>query len=390
MRVLDLFSGIGGMSIGLESVGFRTVAFCEMEPYCRAVLEHHWPGVPIHEDVRTLRGSDVGAVDLVAGGFPCQPVSVAGKRKGQSDARWLWPEMLRIVSELRPRWVLAENVPGLRTLGSDRVLEDLESEGYSCWPLVVGADDVGAPHRRKRVWIVGSLADRRLLQPKESQGADGFGSERPKERRREFVDPGLGASGVAVSSSGTATDQRASSCAAKAGVYPVAHGDSAGRGTERSGGLLDGERQAPRDHADGCGVGPVGEPTGRRLAGPGGSDAGALTAAPALRWPARPGEPQHPWEEPRLVAHSAQPASQRGEPRTDQRNVPDANGTERGAGSAPQPLGGAAHGLPERLVRRANREALRALGNAVVPAVVAEIGRAILAAEAEAMTRDAA
>lgn len=159
MRVLSLFSGIGLLDLGLAWAGMQTVGLCEIEPYCRWVLGQHWPGVPIWSDVREVTGDAVrercGAVDLVAGGFPCQPHSVAGARKGREDERHLWPEYARIVREVRPRWVLAENVPGLRTTAADEVLSDLDAEGYSCWPLVVGADDVGAPHRRKRVWIVG-------------------------------------------------------------------------------------------------------------------------------------------------------------------------------------------------------------------------------------------
>lgn len=118
MNVLDLFSGVGLMSLGLGWAGMRTVGFCEIEPACRFWLREQWPTVPIFEDVRSLTGEVVlercCAVDLVAGGFPCQPVSVAGARRGTEDARWLWPEMFRLVRELRPRWVLAENVPGLR------------------------------------------------------------------------------------------------------------------------------------------------------------------------------------------------------------------------------------------------------------------------------------
>jgi DNA (cytosine-5)-methyltransferase 1 len=185
LRVLDLFSGVGLMSLGLGWAGMRTVGFCEIEPACRFWLREQWPAVPIFEDVRALTGEVVlercGAVDLVAGGFPCQPVSVAGSRKGAADERWLWPEMFRLVRELRPRWVLAENVPGLRTLGADGVLADLESAGYACWPLVVGAIHTGAPLRRLRVWIVGLRMD----------GADGArreGGERPGLQGAEGAD----------------------------------------------------------------------------------------------------------------------------------------------------------------------------------------------------------
>jgi DNA (cytosine-5)-methyltransferase 1 len=136
----------------------ETVGFCEIEPSCRYWLSQNFPGLPIFEDVRTLTGRLVsercGSVDLLAGGFPCQPVSGAGRRKGTADSRWLWPEMLRLVREVRPRWVLAENVLGLRVRGADRVLNDLEAEGYACWPLVVGARHVGASIPRDRVWIL--------------------------------------------------------------------------------------------------------------------------------------------------------------------------------------------------------------------------------------------
>src|SRR6185369_15732907 len=105
MNVLDLFSGIGGFSLGLERAGMRTVAFCEIDPFCRAVLAKHWPGVPIHHDIRKLRATDVGPVELICGGFPCQPHSSAGKRRGKDDDRHLWPEMFRLITECRPGWV---------------------------------------------------------------------------------------------------------------------------------------------------------------------------------------------------------------------------------------------------------------------------------------------
>jgi DNA (cytosine-5)-methyltransferase 1 len=154
VRVLDLFSGIGGFSLGLERAGMRTVAFCEIDPYCRAVLRKHWPGVPIHEDVRILKGEAVGAIDLICGGFPCQPFSHAGKRMGREDDRHLWPEYRRLIEELRPAWVIGENVAGIINLELDNVLADLGSIGYSAATFNIPACAVGAPHRRERVWIV--------------------------------------------------------------------------------------------------------------------------------------------------------------------------------------------------------------------------------------------
>jgi DNA (cytosine-5)-methyltransferase 1 len=161
MRVLDLFSGIGGFSLGLERTGgFRTVAFCEVDPFCRAVLAKHWPGVRCYEDIRGLdhhrfAADGLGRVDLVCGGFPCQDISVAGRGAGLDGARsGLWREMARLVGEFRPRWVLAENVPALRSRGGDRVCAELEALGYAWRAVVVGAVHAGAPHRRQRVWIV--------------------------------------------------------------------------------------------------------------------------------------------------------------------------------------------------------------------------------------------
>ena len=154
MRMLDLFSGIGGFSLAGEWAGFETAMFCEIDPFCRAVLAHHWPEVPIHDDIKTLTGDAVGSVDLITGGFPCQPFSVAGKRRGQEDDRHLWPEMARLIGECRPRWVLGENTPGIIGLALDDCLADLESLGYEAWPVVLPACGVGAWHRRERVWIV--------------------------------------------------------------------------------------------------------------------------------------------------------------------------------------------------------------------------------------------
>lgn len=334
MRVLDLFSGIGGFALGLESVGMRTIGFCEIEPFPRAVLAHHWPHVPIHDDVRTLSADSVSwlraqPIDLICGGFPCQDVSVAGKGAGLSGARsGLWSEYARLVGELRPRWVLAENVGALRTRGVDRVCSDLEGEGYTVWPLLVGAWAVGAPHRRERVWI-------------------------------------------------------------------VAHSDGRGQPVERGGRLLDGEREASGNNADRRGERPVGDTECRGLQGRNqrGTRTGSEVASERCqpRWPARPGEPQHEWEEPRLAftpVRRRDTQSLRGTSTPARDSALDADGAGgpggEGPGSPKQQVGSAAHGLPERLARRANRESLKALGNSVVPQVVATIGQAILAAEGEA------
>ncbi len=158
LSVLDLFSGIGGFSLGLAGAGFQTIAFCESDAFCRGVIERRFPGIPVHDDIRRLR-ADALRPFLVCGGFPCQDASLAGRGAGLDGARTgLWRDMARIIGECRPRWVVAENVPGLRSRGADRVGADLEALGYQVWPLVVGAVHAGAPHRRRRVFVLGRAA----------------------------------------------------------------------------------------------------------------------------------------------------------------------------------------------------------------------------------------
>jgi DNA (cytosine-5)-methyltransferase 1 len=199
VNVLDLFSGIGGFSLGLERAGLRTVAFCEIDPYCRAVLAKHWPGVPCYDDITTLTVqrlaadgiiddvADAGSVgrsvakpensgghcatrgkgreqasrparsgiDLICGGFPCQDISTAGKGAGITGARsGLWSEYARIIGEIRPRYVIVENVAALLGRGIERVLGDLAALGFDAEWHCIPASAVGAPHRRDRVWIV--------------------------------------------------------------------------------------------------------------------------------------------------------------------------------------------------------------------------------------------
>jgi DNA (cytosine-5)-methyltransferase 1 len=161
IRVLDLFSGIGGFSLGLERAGpFRTVAFCERDEFCQAVLRKHWPDTPIYDDVRTIPTDELGRIDIISGGFPCQPWSQAGHQRGAGDDRDLWPEMLRVIEAVQSRWVVGENVRGFvnEPMGLERSLSDLEGIGYSAVPFIIPACAVDAPHRRDRVWIVANRA----------------------------------------------------------------------------------------------------------------------------------------------------------------------------------------------------------------------------------------
>lgn len=154
MKVGSLFSGIGGIDLGLERAGMEIVWQVEVDPFCLRVLEKHWPTVKRYGDIRELTGQELTPVDLICGGFPCQPVSVAGKRKGTSDERWLWPEFARLLRVVRPRYVLIENVPGLLRLGGTEVLRDLAAIGYDAEWETIPAAALGAPHLRYRVFIV--------------------------------------------------------------------------------------------------------------------------------------------------------------------------------------------------------------------------------------------
>lgn len=170
MRHLDLFSGIGGAAIAVDAVWPKSEhIFCEIDPYCKGILKKLYPHAKIHKNIKTLKGRTIGGgIDIVSGGFPCQPFSTAGKRRGTEDDRHLWPQMLRVIKETSPRWIVGENVFGLVTWNNGLVLEsvlsDLEREGYWNYingkgerkiaPVIIPALSVGAPHTRDRVWIV--------------------------------------------------------------------------------------------------------------------------------------------------------------------------------------------------------------------------------------------
>ena len=326
LQVLDLFSGIGGFSLGLERAGMTTAAFCEIEPFCRAVLAKHWPGVPIYDDVRTLTGERLAAdgisVDVICGGFPCQDISLAGRGAGLSGERsGLWFQYHRIISEVRPRWVVIENVPALRSRGLDVVLGGLATLGYDAEWHLIPASAIGAPHQRDRVWILAYPA---------LGGWGEHGHERSK---------------VGNAGAGQPAD-----CGAD-----VADCD---------GGLRDGTGEALR--------------AGRRAADTGGkvlADAGraGLSGAECAGWP-----------EPVVsVADIWRAASQRrwgraapglgGEADGVRRWVDGIRPVEPWEGNTPRTVG---RGFPNR------RPRLKALGNSVVPQIPELIGRAILQAEA--------
>ena len=297
ITALDLFSGIGGFSLGLERAGpFRTVAFCEQDKFCQAVLRKHWPEVPIYDDVRTIPTDELGRIDLVCGGVPCQPWSVAGQQRGAEDDRDLWPAMASLIEKLRPKFVIGENVRGFvnEPLGLQRSLSDLESLGYQAVPFIVPACAVDAPHRRDRVWIV---AHRTGLGRQEGAAQAGW-------------QKGDGAIGP-----GCATDVADAAC-------ELSHG----RGEPR---------RRRRQHSDGGAD--VVDADSQRLQGIGADSNSERRQEPAKR------------------------------------SAGLCNGTASAERWATEPdVGRVAHGVPNRVDR------LKALGNAVVPQVAEQIGRAII------------
>ena len=217
---LDLFSGIGGFAIAAQACGYTTIGFCEKEPYAQQILKERFGAVladaagrrrdapraglesqngdgspnrterhcapRLHPDIFTLNGADYAGVDLLTGGFPCQPFSVAGKRRGAADDRALWPEMLRVIDGAKPAWIIGENVAGIVTMELDNILSDLEGIGYAAWPLVIPACAVDARHRRDRVWIVAHTDHARNGTPR--SGIDGMRKPQ-KNAGRQIIQP---------------------------------------------------------------------------------------------------------------------------------------------------------------------------------------------------------
>ena len=169
----------GGIDLASEWAGFTSVGQCEFADYPTKVLEKHWPNVPRWRDIRdvtleSVRDRGIRSIDLISGGFPCQPFSVAGKQRGKEDDRYLWPEMLRVIEELRPTWVVGENVTGIVKMELDQVLSDLESKGYTAIPFAIPAASVNAPHRRERIFILAHADSiRRDMREPDGKGVQG-------------------------------------------------------------------------------------------------------------------------------------------------------------------------------------------------------------------------
>jgi len=354
LTIGSLFSGIGGLDLGLERAGMRVLWQVENNAYCNRVLEQHWPAVARYGDVRDVGRHNLEPVDLICGGFPCQPHSLAGKRKGKEDERNLWPEYLRIVDELRPTWVLGENVPGIRTTILDDILDDLEGLDYATRTFDIPACAVGAPHLRHRFFIVAYCNSRDA--PDGSKRADVSGEDRGRR------DDGAGSQCDSWQE-----------CMGSAGQGACALAHATQQRLVRERGNIDG--------------------TGRA----------ELWAQ--QEWH-QPDSGNHRRSQPRTdapLAHADCPRCQeqrRAEPveaqqrsvecggaemaHADGRRCEQCHTTERGV---PEPdasswqvepnVGRVAHGIPSRVDR------LRCLGNAVVPQVAEYIGRLIVAAHQE-------
>lgn len=364
MRVADVCSGLGNFSFGLEATGFfETTSFCEVDAHCREWLDQEWPGIPVFRDLRELHAQDIGPIDVLVGGVPCQPASLAGRRAGSEDKRWLWPDFLRLASEALPRWIVAENPLGILTIkphGLEWIHESLEQAGYEVCPIAVGADECGAPHRRDRAWIIARLAnadraglgergrpglDRAresgllalsggpsLADPNSVRQSQSGGGE--SELRRRLVDGGQ--RNVADSDSGGIRDLQQREPWPGHEIDSTRESESTGRrlGDADRPGLAD--VQGRSQNAQVRRRGPAGRPN-----------------LPA-RWPARRGEPQHDWE-PARVFHIKNPPIGL--------------------------VGGLPDGSTSRLGLRLNRAVLKALGNGIVPQIPFEIGLAIAACE---------
>jgi len=190
LKHFSLFTGIGGIDLAAEWAGFESVGQCELADYPTKVLEKHWPNVPRWRDIRdvtaeSVRAAGIEKINLLSGGFPCQPFSVAGKQRGRADDRDLWPEMFRVIQELKPDWVLGENVAGFVNMELERTIIDLESEGYEVQAFIIPACAVNAPHQRKRCFIVGNTKHYGLPAFQKFRSNEATSNERCKEESEQ-------------------------------------------------------------------------------------------------------------------------------------------------------------------------------------------------------------
>ena len=341
LRHLDLFTGSGIGIYAAQHCGIHTIACCENDPACLYCLERMFPHAKQFKDVKHVTDDalrSLGPIDIISGGFPCTDISTAGKGAGiEGKASGLWFEMLRIIDAARPTWILAENVPALRVRGADVVLAGLEELGYTCWPIVVGAWAVGAPHKRDRVWIVGHADERQCEWDAGNQIQTG-----------RDTDNGAGVTVAdAESISEREPDNETSTITREVSRESIGGGSRwPSRPGEPAGGNQLADAAAGRFGADRS---PFGE-----------------TGHADFRWPGRPGEPQHDWEAPRLTQCGlGSPAYELAE-----RVCTKINGTDNGIS-------------PKKIAGQANKAMLRMLGNGWVYPLALMLFQWIAAQDAE-------
>jgi site-specific DNA-cytosine methylase len=383
LTVGSLFSGIGGLELGLERVGMAIKWQVEIDPFCNRVLEKHWPEVKRYGDIKGINWEEVESVDLVCGGFPCPSVSIAGRRKGNDDERWLWPEFLRCIRKIRPKWILAENVFGLLSVHAGRefteILRDLSQAGYDAEWLTVKASDLGAPHRRERVFIV-AHANKLHDDP----AGHGTGSvrgeleEAPKIQECEMALPEGGEHDGSGDSRGWRPGPSNSCVPMEHPIDRGCQGEALHIRPWRQ------ETSPPVFRGSGMGDPYVKGLEIRQLPEVGPGDIREERPAP---WPPGP-EDREGWAKvlerwPELAPALVYP-NMRGHRRKANPELParvDKAGKDAGGQSQTEsPVRNLADELSAKLVRRNRIKILKALGNAVVPAVAEVIGRLILEA----------
>jgi len=394
IKILDVCSGIGGFSLGLEATGgFDTVAFCEYDEFCRKVLNKHWPDVPIYKDLKEIGNEPTRLIqefDLICGGIPCQPFSLAGKQKGKEDDRHLWPYMFKIIKHKKPTWVIVENVGGFVNVALDDVCLNLETEGYATQSFIIPACGVEAPHRRDRIWIIG----------KNVGNTTDNGRTKNKPSKEEGRVIGQSEEGRVLESEG-ASDGRASDVddsKRNEHIEEIRGGDGEEREDEKRQGEEDntsrissgasGLRVSDQGHE---GSGHVADSGSERLQGHGGEH--GLRETSEEEQAVRGSEEQD-------VSNSGGERGRSGQAdRQDAEDVGELTGSqEHGEGNAESRLGGMVDGISSRLdghygfevepdiprvaekiPDRVNR--LKALGNSIVPQIIYHIGMAILEEE---------
>lgn len=342
LKILDLCSGIGGFSLGLEATGgFETIAFCEFDPFCQKVLNKHWPEVPIYNDLKEISKDEetirnIPEHDLICGGIPCQPFSVAGKQKGKEDDRHLWPFMFKIIEQKKPTWVIVENVGGFVNVALDDVCLDLEAEGYATQSFIIPACGVEAPHRRDRIWIIGKYTS----ESRQSLvNSDSFRSHEHKEAEKESSRRGAEATTTTTSQDVADSNDKRLRTWKRGSVSKSLRENDARSDNERRDGNYDGNqvrepsllREDEKDVADSSSIGQQGQ-------GQFGKWSGAETYGKRETSNAFSIGIDNQW---------------RIEPR----------------------VGRVANGIPNRVDR------LKSLGNAIVPQIIYHIGLAILKEE---------